>query len=58
MHEVMSGAQKLQVKRSLMTDEGLGSGIVFETLLKDSFYAINVEQFESQCTLTRGVESG
>ena len=58
VNEVMGRAQKLQVERSLMTDDGLGCGIEFETLLKDSLHAINVEQFETQRALAGGIEAG
>ena len=40
-----------------MAGDGFGCGIVFETLLEDSLHAINVEEFESQRSLTGGIQS-
>src|SRR5262245_51461767 len=57
MNEVMSWAKKLQVQRCLMTGNGLGGGIVFETLLKDSLHAVNVEEFKTQRALAGGIEA-
>src|SRR5262245_36041433 len=56
MNEVMSRAQKFQIERSLMTSDGFGSGFILQTLLKDSFDTINVQQFETQSALAGGVE--
>jgi hypothetical protein len=52
----MGWSEKLQLESRLMTGDGLGCGIVFETLLKDPFNAINIENFETECSLTSGVK--
>jgi hypothetical protein len=39
-----------------LTGDGGGCGIVFETLSKDSLHAINIEQFETQCSLAGCIE--
>ena len=41
-----------------MPGDGFGCGIEFETLLKDSLDAINVDEFEPQCSLAGGIEPG
>src|SRR5438128_617092 len=56
VNEVMSRSQKLQIERSLMTGDGFGCGIVFQTLLKDAFDAVYIEQFEPQRALAGGIE--
>src|SRR5438034_11302100 len=56
VNEVMSRAQKLQMKRSLVTGDGLGGGVVFQALLKDSFNAVNIDQLEPQRSLTSSIE--
>src|SRR2546425_12544205 len=41
-----------------MAGDRFGCGILFETLLKDSLDAVNVEEFETQGPLTGGIEPG
>ena len=48
----MGRPEKLQIKRRLLTGDGLGGGIVFESLLKDALDAVNIEEFETQRALT------
>ena len=38
-----------------MPGDGFGCGIVFESLLKDSFDAVNIEEFETQCSFASGI---
>src|SRR5438093_137194 len=57
VNEVIGRAQKLQVERSLMTGDGFGCGIIFQTLFENAHHAINIEEFESQRSPTGGIQS-
>jgi hypothetical protein len=52
VREVIRRPKELQIQRRLLTGDGFGCGIVFEALLKDALDAVDIEEFETQCTLT------